>query len=717
MSIVINRGTEFLRNGRLYQITKNLAPNRYEARHHKNSEDILTLDSKDINHLVTRGDIEFVTRGLNGKEVDFHDPAGMPTKDRDEVFRRKKYVVTALDYNRIDPSVAHVEKAIEDVAEELSEIVVRKNDKKAKRKLASKKYRKAPSVRTVYRWMKTYIRSGQNIRSLISQRKKVDRKTPIDPRVEKIIDKLINTFYLRSHRITAEALLDEIRLEIHEENKSIPASKGEEPLKVPHINTIYRRINKLDKYKVAKARYGKSYADYKYRVIGKGQEPTRPMEVVQMDHTTLDLFILDQRTRLPLGRPCITTMIDRLSRTICGFHVGFDPPSYLSDMYCMYHAFSSKSYVADMYPNIKNKYLNHGVCEVVIVDNGKDFESNDFKNAASHLGFTIVHSPPREPWHKGVMERFFRTMNTGFVDSVPGSVFSDIVSQCDRSKAGYNPRKDAVLDLDTFLEALHMWIIDHYHQNYHRNLKEVPQKVWKAATEEYQLIQVASINDLHVILGKTYERVIQGNGVIELNGLLYTDRSLVMMRDKYKGQKLTVKVNPADISVIHVHDEALNIYQPVPCVDQEYSNGLSLWQHKVVMRRARENYNKVDRLALAQTRREIEQIIQKAWGKTTVKSMVKGAKYYGVRQQHTMPETVSTVEDQHQYMDDDELLAAETSTESLDFDEANRAIPSNGPVHTDHAACAVDDFTDDDTYDDHDDGDLVTFETNLDPAA
>ena len=42
-----------------------------------------------------------------------------------------------------------------------------------------------------------------------------------------------------------------------------------------------------------------------------------------------------------------------------------------------------------------------------------------------------------------------------------------------------------------------------------------------------------------------------------------------------------------EISVIHVYDDRTNSYVPIPAVDQEYTKGLSLWQHKIIKREAR----------------------------------------------------------------------------------------------------------------------------------
>lgn len=75
-------------------------------------------------------------------------------------------------------------------------------------------------------------------------------------------------------------------------------------------------VGKIDGYTLAEKKYGKSYADYFYRVIGKRPELTRALEVVEIDHTVMDFFILDSVTHFPLGRPTFTIMLDVKTRTV-----------------------------------------------------------------------------------------------------------------------------------------------------------------------------------------------------------------------------------------------------------------------------------------------------------------------------------------------------------------------------------------------------------------
>jgi putative transposase len=45
------------------------------------------------------------------------------------------------------------------------------------------------------------------------------------------------------------------------------------------------------------------------------------MDVLQIDHTPVDVIVVDQQKRLPIGRPLLTLAIGVKTRMIAGFHV------------------------------------------------------------------------------------------------------------------------------------------------------------------------------------------------------------------------------------------------------------------------------------------------------------------------------------------------------------------------------------------------------------
>ena len=58
-------------------------------------------------------------------------------------------------------------------------------------------------------------------------------------------------------------------------------------------------------------------------------------EQVQIDHTVVDLMIVDEHDREPIGRPYLTMAIDVFSRRVLGFVVTLEPQSAVSVGLCL----------------------------------------------------------------------------------------------------------------------------------------------------------------------------------------------------------------------------------------------------------------------------------------------------------------------------------------------------------------------------------------------
>jgi len=100
-------------------------------------------------------------------------------------------------------------------------------------------------------------------------------------------------------------------------------------------------------------------------------------------------------------------------------------------------------------------------------------------------------------------------------------------------------------------------------------------------------------------------------------GLFYNRNELSILRRETKGQKVKIKYDPTDISVIYVADSKNGLFIPVPAVDQEYTQGLSLFQHDVIRNYARKIADEfVDSDALWRARKKIEEIVERAWDKS-----------------------------------------------------------------------------------------------------
>lgn len=492
-----------------------------------------------------------------------------------------------------------------------------------------------PSYWQVYRWYTDYIASGESPRSffpLHSLRGNRDRR--IQEEVIEIINNSIAERYLNKQRLTAQAVFETVVVRIKHENDLRAAAGNPDRLKYPDNTTVYRIINKLDPYEVAKARYSKRYADMKFKPKKEGIRPTRPLERVEMDHTKLDLFVVDMERRMPIGRPWMTLAIDVFSKCIVGVYIGFEPPSYLTVMQCLLHAISPKTYVREKFPNIKHTWEAYGLMETIMVDNGKEFHSEDFEDACLQLGIVIQYAPVKTPWYKPSVERFFGTLNTGLLHQQPGTSFSNIFD-----KDEYDSKKNAVISYEAFEEMVHKWIIDVYHQDKHGSLMDIPAAVWRIGVQEFKPALPESRKELEIMLGMIETRKITASG-IELNNLTYNDDNLLAIRRRYKDgmkTKAKVKYDPSDLSVIYVLDEFRKSYVPVRATSQSYTQGLNLWTHRVICRFARERCNlNYDIVSLALAKEEIWKIAENEWNLTKrTGTRQKMARFFGIGQDNS----------------------------------------------------------------------------------
>jgi len=87
-------------------------------------------------------------------------------------------------------------------------------------------------------------------------------------------------------------------------------------------------------YKVARAQFEPH----------KGSFPNAdyPLAVIQIDHTPIDLILVDDEERLPIGKAYLTIAIDVYSRMLAGFVVTLEAPSAMSAGLCVVDAILPK---------------------------------------------------------------------------------------------------------------------------------------------------------------------------------------------------------------------------------------------------------------------------------------------------------------------------------------------------------------------------------------
>ena len=149
--------------------------------------------------------------------------------------------------------------------------------------------------------------------------------------VESLIGEVIRKRYLNRQRPSLAVVYGDVVRACRRQGLAVPAR-----------NTVASRIDRLDPGAVAQARKGSEGARTLRAAGGTPPAVEALLEQVQVDHTVIDVIVVDERDRLPIGRPYLTAAIDVYSRCLVGMVVTLEAPSAVSVGLCLAHVCCDK---------------------------------------------------------------------------------------------------------------------------------------------------------------------------------------------------------------------------------------------------------------------------------------------------------------------------------------------------------------------------------------
>lgn len=457
-----------------------------------------------------------------------------------------------------------------------------------------------PAPSTVQLWWRRF-RNTKSVLSLIPH-----NKPSMGPRAKRcylIFEEVIASAYLTPQKLPKLKVVEEVFRRIDGVNISLPE---DERIRRPARATIYRWLEDLQQDLVDKAREGAEAARIKYRAALGNVKVGSVLERIEIDHTPLDLIVIDSLTMLPLGRPWLTMAIDHLSRMVVGFYISFNAPSSHGVLQCLRRSILPKDEWLARFPDIKGAWPAHGIPELIAVDNGTDLHSDALESACLEMGIQMLFCGSKTPQHKGAIERFFRTMNMGLIHRLPGTVFSSVDARGD-----YPAEDKSVIDMKSLVHLLTKWVVEVYNMSIHRGIGARPIDKWIQSADRRIIELPVHPQQLEVITGIPAKRTLFHYG-IELDGLQYNSEQLQMLRRR-TGENLPVQLKYYEDTVAHIHvfDSVTKEYLKVPAKLVEYAQELPREIHRLVREQARKRFgDHVLSPQLLQAKAEIEGLIQ-----------------------------------------------------------------------------------------------------------
>ncbi len=411
-------------------------------------------------------------------------------------------------------------------------------------------YPKRVSRGGLVRWCKLYPPSGM---SPIALRNKPHPVGPqFDQKVADIVDGVIDRCYKRRNPLSVADIhiLIERRINRRNAHYADAGTSISRFLKTPSYPTIARYIIAMDAEEIVRRQEGIKAAEDKFKIFKKAPLPRRAGALVAIDHTTIDLHVVDEHGTY-LGRPRLTTVQCVLSGVIMGFHLTFHDISAASVVAAMKHAFMPKGSMRDQFGELLyHEHEVHGVPLALLFDNGSEAHAGAVEAACEGLGILYIeYTPTKRPRFKGKIERLFRTLNSVLFHRLKGGI---------RHRAGskpeFDPKNDARIEFRDLHFLVTKFVVDVHPYRFQKALGDQPISIWRRDHKDLPPRLPQNPAAFDVLVGGIVTRKLRERGIEFMGGFYGTNEELRPLRvaDAGKNSTFECRYDPNDLTALHV---------------------------------------------------------------------------------------------------------------------------------------------------------------------
>lgn len=430
---------------------------------------------------------------------------------------------------------------------------------------------------TIYRWMDRYKSWGELLALIPRKRGWQAGNVRIPAEADALIDEVIHDYYLSKTRPTVSKAVSEFRIRAQ--------ARG-----VPMVAewTIRQRISRITDKQFLR---GRGFADKARNAYtpspGAFPGADYPLAIVQIDHTPIDVMVVDDVHRKSIGRLWLTLAIDVHSRMITGYYLAIDAPSVISVAMCVAHSIIPKEEWL-LAHGIEGDWPVWGFPRILHSDNGADFRSESLRRSCSNYGIENRFRPIKRPKYGGHIERLMGKFMQA-VHGLPGTTFSNI-----QQREGIDSDAQAALTVSEF----EVWLVREilkYNAKYHSKIFMSPLHKWNVGIfggrDDTPAIGMpprpADPFTIQRDFLPAYERTVQHYGV-ELDVTYYSEalRPWINAKDESgKTRKFIFRRDPRDISQLWFYDPHLKQYFKIPVANQSFP-ATSVWEFRAAKKQA-----------------------------------------------------------------------------------------------------------------------------------
>ena len=293
---------------------------------------------------------------------------------------------------------------------------------------------------------------------------------------------------------------------------------------------------------------GESKADQAFDQRDDFRDLESPLESIVMDHTQVDILLVDTVHRdVIVGRPWLTIIICAMTRVIIGYYLSLTHPNVITVQLALMSAILRKDSQYNPLQTDPEIFPFCGIPKEIYTDNAMEFLKQELIAKCARYGIDWAHRPIGKKWYGGIVERVIGTFMVRGVHFLPGATGSNV-----QDREGFESELNACLDI---LEC-RAWFaekVTEYHGKKHSALKCSPRAAWTHA-------KAVGRDDLISLVDEDAEKSFMldfmpssYNHKIHPYGINFsTRRYSAPILDKYIGEECELRYNPYNLLSVWV---------------------------------------------------------------------------------------------------------------------------------------------------------------------
>jgi len=484
-------------------------------------------------------------------------------------------------------------------------------DKKQRGKMIAELKSQGIETRTVYRHLKRYWQRGKSKNAFLPDygncggkgksktfSDKRNGRMPqygdviskyVDEDTKKIFEKAVKKYYHTRKEFTFQAAYEWMVKEHYTQPVELPDGTTRfellEASEIPTLRQFRYWYSKHygDKEQIV-SRKGQAQYDLNHRpVLGKSDTDIHgPGVQFQIDATVGDIYLVSQFNRANIiGRPVIYFIVDVSSRIITGMYIGLEGPSWAGAMMALANAATDKLAFCKRYgiDISESEWPCHHIPDTIRADRG-ELESKSVETLINSLNIRVDNTPAYRADMKGIVEQFFKTINSTTTVFLPGHVKPDMAQ-----RGGKDYRLDAKLDIIQFTKIMIQCVLNHNNshllEGYERSERmiadevvPIPIKLWEwGITHCSGVLRTVTEDTIKLCLMPADTALVTSKGV-KFKGLHYLCERAISEHwfetARAKGSyRVDISYDPRNMGQIYVRNINGAVFEPCFLADWE----------------------------------------------------------------------------------------------------------------------------------------------------